>query len=226
MRYCKNCKISIIDDTELCPFCRCVTDSSDPHEPVSTGIGGYPDAFTLARKFRFVGNLVLFVSIAAVIICTILDMHFDRTLSWSLIVLLGLIYANTILQFAIIGRSSYRGKAIILTLMGILIGYGIDELTGFQGWSLNYCLPGGILFLDLGILVLMIVNRRNWQSYMMTQILMIFLSLCMLILYFFKYITHPILMQIAIIGSILLFVGTLIIGDARARTELKRRFHF
>ena len=226
MRYCKNCKIQIIDNSEHCPFCRCVTDSHDSREAVSTGVGGYPDAVTLVRKFRFFGNLILFLSIVAGVICVLFDMHFESEFAWSLIVLLGLIYGNAILQFAIIGRSSYRGKAIILTLMGILIGYGIDEITGFRGWSLNYVLPGGILFLDLGIIVLMIVNRRNWQSYMMTQILTIVLSLCMLILYFIGFISHPLVMQLSILVSILLFVGTLILGDTRARSELKRRFHF
>lgn len=226
MRYCKNCKITIIDDSEHCPFCRCVTDNSDIKEGVSGGIGGYPDAVALVRRHRFLANLFLFISIVIGTICVIIDMQVESQFAWSLIVILGLIYGNTILQFAIIGRSSYRGKVLLLTIMGILIGYGIDEITGFKGWSINYVFPAGILFLDLGIMILMIVNRRNWQSYMMTQILVIFFCLCTLILYFLGFITHPLLMQLSILISVLLFLGTLILGDVRARSELKRRFHF
>jgi hypothetical protein len=86
-------------------------------------------------------------------------------------------------------------------------------------------MPIAILALDLTLVVLMLVNRRNWQSYMMPQILTILLSLIPVILRKVGPMRSRYLVWIAFFASVVLFVGTLILGDQRARTELKRRFH-
>ena len=226
MRYCDKCKIEIVDQTDRCPFCRCVINENNDNKvlPISS-VGGYPDAVTAVRKFRFVGNLVLFISIVVGVICAAVNLELTPDLAWSIIVILALIYANVFLQFVIIGKSGYREKAIGVTLIGAVIIVEIDAFTGYKGWSVNYVLPGLIILLDIGIMVLMIVNRRNWQSYIMTQILMLLLSIATIILNFVGVITSPLVTQIAAGVSFFLFVGTVIIGDRKARQELKRRFH-
>lgn len=98
-------------------------------------------------------------------------------------------------------------------------------MIGYHGWSVNFVLPGGLLLVDLFVLVLMFVNRRNWQSYIMLEISMIFLSAVPLILVWLGIGTETFISGFAFAVSVLLFVGTLIIGDKRARSELKRRFH-
>ena len=86
-------------------------------------------------------------------------------------------------------------------------------------------LPAGVLAMDLMLLILILVNRRNWQSYMMSQIFTLLLSVVPVILYLINVIHFPYLAWIAFGASAFLFLGTLILGDRRARTELKRRFH-
>lgn len=54
---------------------------------------------------------------------------------------------------------------------------------------------------------------------------MILCSLVPFILYLIKIVTKPGLTVIAMGCSFFLFLGTVIIGDRRARVELKRRFH-
>ena len=116
-------------------------------------------------------------------------------------------------------------RSLTLVILAVLMLLGIDYLTGYQGWSLDYVLPLGILLIDLTLLILTLVNRRNWQSYMMAQILAILLSLIPVGLRLGGIIKFPYLVWIAFATSVFLFLGTLIIGDRRARTELKRRFH-
>ena len=71
----------------------------------------------------------------------------------------------------------------------------------------------------------MFVNRRNWQSYLMLEICMIFLSAVPLLLIRLGIVTETFISGFAFTVSVLLFLGTLIIGDRRARSELRRRFH-
>ena len=136
-----------------------------------------------------------------------------------------MLYGYLVLRYAILGKSGYKGKIIVLTLIAILMVVAIDFVVGYRGWSVNYALPSAILLVDAGILILMCINRRNWQSYMMWQIFMILCSIVPVILIFTGIVTAQLFALIAFAFSLFLFLGTLIIGDRRARVELKRRFH-
>jgi hypothetical protein len=112
-----------------------------------------------------------------------------------------------------------------LVILAVVMLLGIDYLTGYRGWSLDYVVPAGILAIDLAIMILMLVNHRNWQSYMMPQLFTIVLALIPVILRLLGVIHSRYMVWIALAVSVFLFAGTLILGDRRSRTELKRRFH-
>jgi hypothetical protein len=209
-----------MDATDKCPFCSCVLEQDGEN-----GVDRYPEAWVVVRRFHLFENIVLFLSILTEAVLIIINYLVTPFFVWSAIVGLILIYGNVVLRLAIIGRSGYMFKAISLVIVAIAILVAIDYLTGYQRWSLNYVMPAGILFMDVGVLVLMVVNKRNWQSYMMTQLGTILLSLVPVILLAVGEVTFSYLTVIACAVSVFIFLGTLIIGDDRAKTELKRRFH-
>jgi len=100
-----------------------------------------------------------------------------------------------------------------------------DMTTGYRGWSVDYVLPGGIVLANAVIFFCMFWNRKNWQSYIMWQLLMILCSLIPVGLYLAGLEHNPCLAFLPIVTSAALFLGTVIIGDRRARLELARRFH-
>ncbi|MGN0427501.1 MAG: DUF6320 domain-containing protein [Agathobacter sp.] len=220
MSKCKNCGVEILDPTDKCPFCHWVLDPDHSQKEAM-----YPDARIIFRKFHFLENLVLFLSIVTIAIVIGINFWINPDFLWSFVVALALIYVNVILRFAILGKSGYQLKTISLLIVAVVLLVGIDYLTGYHGWALNFVFPSAILLLDLGIVILMIVNRRNWQSYMMIQILSVLLSLIPVILFFTGIISFAPLVFIALAASAFLFLGTLILGDQRARNELKRRFY-
>jgi hypothetical protein len=185
----------------------------------------YPNARIAVRRFRFFENLILFLSIVAESILLTVNYMVESRIWWSLIVGLILFYGNVVLRLAIIGRAGYQFKTVSLVVVAIAVFVGIDYLTGYKGWSINFVYPAAVILVDLSIMILMIVNRRNWQSYMMLQILTILMSLIPVILLAVGIVTFPYLALIAFGVSVFLFLGTLIMGDQRAKTELKRRFH-
>ncbi len=220
MSKCKNCNLEILDHTVQCPFCHFVLENGA--EEVSTM---YPDVSGKAKQFRLAENIVLFVSILAVCICGIVNYMVGASIPWSLIVGLAVLYGNIVLRFAVVGKSGYMFKTIFLVVVAILVLIGIDYLAGYRGWAVNYVLPSGILVVDFAILLVMIINHRNWQSYIMVQLLTIVMSLVPLIMYFVGVIQHVILVNVALGVSVFLFLGTVIIGDRKAVNELKRRFY-
>ena len=219
MSRCKQCNVEILDETERCPLCHSVLEKTVEVENM------YPNVRTMTRRLALLSRIYLFVAILVEALLIYLNVLSDSEMFWSAIPGLAMLYGYLVLRYAILGKSGYKGKIIVLTLIAILMVVAIDFVVGYRGWSVNYALPSAILLVDAGILVLMCINRRNWQSYMMWQIFMILCSVVPLVLYAVGIVTAPILALLAFAFSTALFLGTLIIGDRRARTDLRRRFH-
>lgn len=219
MSRCKQCNVEILDETERCPLCHSVLEKTVEVENM------YPNVRTMTRRLALLSRIYLFVAILVEALLIYLNVLSDSEMFWSAIPGLAMLYGYLVLRYAILGKSGYKGKIIVLTLIAILMVVAIDFVVGYRGWSVNYALPSAILLVDAGILILMCINRRNWQSYMMWQIFMILCSVVPLVLYAVGIVTAPLLALLVFAFSAALFLGTLIIGDRRARTELRRRFH-
>lgn len=219
MSRCRQCKVEIKDETQVCPLCHCVLEQGgEPHDT-------YPDIRPMVKRLMLAGRIYLFVILVISAVLFAVNYETFHGTWWSGIVIASFAYLYLILRFAIIEDAGYRSKIAVLTLFGVVFVVLIDFLTGYEGWSVNYVIPGGILLVDVGIVILMLVNMRNWQSYLLFQIAMIICSLIPLLLWRFEIITRPLLSLIALGVSVFLFLGSYIIGDRRAKTELKRRFH-
>ena len=218
MSRCKQCNVEILDETERCPLCHSVLEKTVEVENM------YPNVRTMTRRLALLSRIYLFVAILVALLIY-LNVLSDSEMFWSAIPGLAMLYGYLVLRYAILGKSGYKGKIIVLTLIAILMVVAIDFVVGYRGWSVRYVFPAAIILVDAGILILMCVNRRNWQSYIMWQIFMILCSVVPLVLYAVGIVTAPILALLAFAFSTALFLGTLIIGDRRARTELRRRFH-
>lgn len=226
MSRCKQCNVEILDNTEKCPLCHHVLELDDLQRE-----NMYPNARVVRRKYRVLENVLLFASIVVFVICFTINFAYNRTIPaeeeiwWSLIVGLGLVYGNGLLRITILGKSDYLFKIMIAIFLALAVLLEVDWLTGAHGWGVDLVFPICIIALDIGILILMLVNRRNWQSYLMVQIGALILGVVALIFVLTDVITFPYLAVIAAGISLFVFLGTVIIGDQKARTELKRRFH-
>lgn len=219
MSRCNQCKVEIKDNVSLCPLCNSVLEKTENLENV------YPNVRIIAKKHDFLIRIYVFL---AIVVETLLLYFNYRTFEgsfWSVVTGVVLFYIFIGLKLAFKDNMEYKTRSIILIMTGILGIILIDVLTGFDGWSLNYFLPGGIMLLNTVIIVLMLVNIRNWQSYMMIELLTIFGSVISFVLYRMELLTNINMSLIACAYSVFLFLGTIIVGGRRAATELKRRFH-
>ena len=185
MSRCKQCNVEILDETERCPLCHSVLEKTVEVENM------YPNVRTMTRRLALLSRIYLFVAILVEALLIYLNVLSDSEMFWSAIPGLAMLYGYLVLRYAILGKSGYKGKIIVLTLIAILMVVAIDFVVGYRGWSVNYALPSAILLVDAGILILMCINRRNWQSYMMWQIFMILCSVVPLVLYAVGIVTAP-----------------------------------
>ncbi len=219
MSRCRQCNIEVLDETQRCPLCDTVL------EPTVEVGKMYPDIRLKSRKLVFVSRLYLFISIVIEIflvnICMLSEVQSLVYIISGLVLLFGYI----VIRYAILGTSGYIAKTVVLTIIAVIMLVAIDFSVGYNGWSVNYALPSGILLIDVGTLVLMAVNSKNWQSYLMLQIFMVLCSVVAIIFNLVHIVTDPIVSIVALNVSVILLLGTVIIGGRRARVELKRRFH-
>ena len=219
MSKCRNCNVEILDESECCPLCHSVLEQTEELENM------YPDARLKTQKLKFVTRLYLFCAIVVEFLLIVIDFNGENQVHWSVLAGLGLLYVYTVLRYAVLGKSGYRAKTIVLVLLAVLLTVVVDFITGYRGWSVDYVASGGILVMDMLIIILMIWNRRNWQSYLMWQLSTIFLGIIPVVLYWIGLEHNFITAFLPLIVSAFLFLGTLMIGGRRATQELYRRFH-
>ena len=215
---CKYCNVYIKDDTNNCPLCGGVIEADEPGE------NSYPNIYRKTRAVNILFKIVLLITICAGSVCITLNIHDQSGLAWSVIVVGSCLFV--LLFVALFLRDKgYRFRVFMSVLYAVALVFTIDYVIGFEKWSINYALPGAVLFLDFVLVLLMIINRRSWQSYLMLQALMVVLSAIPFILGETGVITAPLLSEISFGLTILLFVAVVIIGGGPAYTELRRRFH-
>ena len=217
------CKVEVLDNTHKCPLCQHVLEW-DENEVEREDI--YPDARVQTKKYQMLENIFLFASIVLWIALFVIDYITDPLFLWSFTAGLVIIYANVLLRLTILGKSSYMAKIIWTIIIGCSFLIEADFLTGNRGWGVNFAFPTAILIWDITLMILMIfVNRRNWQSYIIDQITALLACFGMLLLILLNIITFPYYAYAVMVITALFFAGTVIIGDRKAREELKRRFH-
>ena len=219
MSRCRTCNVEILDESELCPLCHSVLEQTAEMENM------YPDARLKTQKLLFASRMYLFCALVLEFVLILIDFNSETQVHWSILVGLGLLYLYTVLRYAIIGKSGYRAKTIVLVLLAVLLLVAVDFVTGYRGWSVDYVASGGILLLDVVILVLMIYNHRSWQSYMMWQVTTVLLSLIPVVLYLTGLEKNFTMAVLPLVISAFIFLGTLMLGGRRATQELYRRFH-
>lgn len=219
MGKCRNCAVEILDEAECCPLCQTVLEQTEPLENM------YPDIRLKMRRLLLVSRIYLFCAILTEGVLISVNLQEARELSWSVIAGLALLLGYIVFRYGVIGRANHQNKAIVLALAAVLCAIGIDFALGYSGWSLDFAIPIGILGVDLFILICMICNHRNWQSYIMWQLLMLLLSLIPAGLFLAELEHVPYMAFLPLVVSAGIFLGTMLIGDRRAVEELRRRFH-
>ena len=233
MAKCRQCNVTISDNTTVCPLCQCVLEVGNGDAgagrkakvKVQPQLNEYPDVWLKQQKITHICNLILVGVILAGVALAVVNFAFSRESWWSLIPITAMAYVYIVFRLMFISRKGYRWKTFVPLVLALILMLVIDIETGFYGWSLNYVFPSGILVTDLIVVILMLTNLKNWQSYIIMEIVTVAVSLIPMILWVAGVITSPLLSVIALAVSASLFVAALILGDRTARGELKRRFH-
>lgn len=222
MKWCNQCHIEVAESESVCPLCGTVpeSDGKGEHKPPL-----YPQIVFDVHKYHIFIRLFMFISVVTGIVLLVVNLINYHGFFWSGIVLAAILYAIITLTYSIQRNVNPAAKIMVQTLAAEFLVVWIDYLIGYEGWSVNYAVPGILLVAECSMLVLQIVNFMNWQSYILFQIEYVVLSAIPVAFYFFHIVTEPFMTFLALGSSVIIFAGTMIFGDRKAKNELIRRFH-
>ena len=129
------------------------------------------------------------------------------------------------LQYTVNKRNGHIVKIFVQMLGAMLLVVIIDFALGFSGWSFNIGIPLIILLMDAVILMCMLINYKNWQSYLLIQIFALISSIFHMGLYLAGCVNGPLLPWLSFGMSAFIFTSCLVIGGKKAESELKKRFY-
>lgn len=224
---------SVFQDTRLQDrFFAFLQSEGVPVEKESNGVpekrddkGMYPQIRYDQEKLKQLANIFYGLMIFMSFIMGIINYATYSGSMWSVIAIGLMGYAVITVRYSMMHHSNLAAKILMQTVAAEVLWVAIDYTRGYSGWSVNYGIPSTILFADLSVVVLILVNRMNWQSYFMYQIAITIFSFIPLILWAAGLITRPPLTIVTVTLTVILLTVTILRGDRSVKNELKRRFH-
>lgn len=251
MSKCERCKIEIVDDSMVCPLCHGViavnrkgavlaegvsTEENVEYDPEESERSAdaemyyshsamYPDVSPAMRRIKFVIKLVVFLSVLVESALILINYLTYNGVKWSLITGVVLAYLCFTVIYSFQRYSGYRRKIMWQTVGIMILAILIDIILGFRGWSVEFAIPSAVLAIDLTIFILMLVNAKDFQEYLMMQIFNFVLSILFLVVVLVVHLVDFSLLIIIAAGVTgLMLLATLVFGDKAVLGELTRRF--
>lgn len=220
---CKHCQIEFLNTSRQCPFCGMAL-TGEPQKKERNSYPAIVEKEWLKRKSK---RLLFFVLLFLEILFVVINLRTSDFLNnhWS--VLVGGIFVYVYFTF---DRILYlkAGHIMEITLQSIaifLLLIFIEWNLGWKGWSLSLGLPiiNAVL---LGLTTIcMLVDRKNWQTYLMLLLFSLLLAIVNMVLVFMDIATSFVLCCSVFAAALFVFFGALCLGDRKASNELKWKFH-
>lgn len=229
MNKCNKCNIEVLDDSIICPLCNSVLETTskieeDKMDKYDSRSIMYPNVSEKQRKINFILKLIVFISIIIELILLLINYLTYKKVWWSLICGAALIFICFTIVHAVQRNTGIRMKLFVQMVATMILIVILDHIIGYTGWSFNYGVPSIILVLDVIVLVFMIVDNSNWQSYIMLQLMLCVAGFVLVLLVLTDVVTKPLLAIITAVITGLILVGTVVFGDKKATNELFKRF--
>lgn len=220
MKYCKSCKLKIENDLTKCPLCGSFTDSIG-----SDFNSDYP-VVRNSYLLELTNRCMLFFTIAISVVSLFVNRYLAPTVPWSIMTIISIIYLNLSLRSIIKKKQNYGFFILMQVVMISIVGWVIDLLTGYKGWSVDYVIPFVIISGSATISILSTINSYKYKDYLIYLFISAILGFVPIILIANNW-THVYWTSAScVIYSVLTVLAMVIFTRRRLNAELKRRLHF
>jgi hypothetical protein len=220
MQYCNHCKIYIKNKRERCTLCENILPDSNDYKDSKT--------FPIISPFyesHLVIKILVFISIAAIVISFAINIIFPATVNWPLLVIFGLL-SIWLGLIVILRRGYHMPKKIVWQVFIIsLLSIFWDWKIGWKGWSLNYVIPITCVSAMIIMYITAKILRLGSRDYITYALIDGFLGIVPILFIVFNWVNviYPSIISIA--TSIISIAAIFIFQGEDIKLELNKRMH-
>lgn len=220
MKYCKKCGVSIGEDTQRCPLCQgTVQPAPGPSRQV------FPLVPTIYRQHSLFFKLLILGSVAAGLLCLVINRMLPQSGYWSLFVVAAIACFWVVLFIAVRKRHSILKNILYQTVVVGILSVLWDKFTGWRGWSVEYAIPCLFMAVMIALPILAKVMKMPENTYLIYCCIFILFGIipAVFILAGIVQVDYPSLFCVAV--SLICLTALLVFEGAGMRAELRRRLH-
>lgn len=218
MEKCLKCKVDIASNTDICPLCKTPIEKGQTEDVFPKISFNYKHHYLLL-------NILKVCSLIAIIICVFINFTISRSITWAWFVIAGILSFWLTLVTALKGRKHFMKMLFAEMLLIIIVSIIWDYFTGFNFWSINYCLPFLCSIYTIAIMIMRIFRSNLAKEFIFYATINSMIGLVPGILLIFNKVTVVWPSYISVIISIIVLVFLTVFNKRQVKNELERRFH-
>ena len=218
MRKCLKCNVAIASDTDICPLCKTPINKGKSYDV-------FPKIAYNYKHHNLLLNILKVCSIIAILLCLFLNYTINKTVSWAWFVIAGICSFWLTLTTALKGRNHFMKMLFAEMILIIIVSILWDYFTGFNLWSINYCLPFLCSVYTISILIMRIFRAKLAKDFIFYATINSMIGLVPGIFLMFGDVSVVWPSYISVIISIVVLGFLLVFNHRQVKNELERRFH-
>ena len=219
--YCEKCRVTVAGSHSRCPLCQGMLLG----EPDAAG-DRFPFLDTIMHRYNLLIRILFFLSGALLLSCFAVNYLLQYQGGfWSLYVAIGTVSIWASVRIILRKRHNIPKTILWQALLFSAVVMGVDALTGWHQWSLNYAVP---IFFTVAIFALWavaIIMRLRAEEYLVYLLMDLLIGAIPVILLGFKLVKVDLPAVLCALSSGISFIALLAFKDKALRSEVKKRLH-
>lgn len=220
MQYCEKCKASIRGRREYCPLCQgpLTGEGSEERE-------AFPLMSAPRHPYHLFFRIMVFLSVASVVVCLAINAMFPGSGKWSLFVAAGMGCMWLSLIIAVQKRGNIPKNIIWQAAVVSVLCVLWDWFTGRHGWSIDYVLPILFVFAMMTMAVIARILRLKIEDYLIYLVIDALYGIIPVAFWLLGWlkVVYPSLICAAV--SLVSLTALLAFEGENMREEIKKRLH-
>ncbi len=223
MKHCSICRIEVDTNQAYCPLCyNHLTEVSPKDTPEMFNLEK-PSQIKIKRRTQ-VAKVFLLISIAIIAACVFINIE-TKTIPWSVVVGLSIVYLWVLIAHTIMGRSAPFTKIMFQLISVIALLTATNKIFSSNDWLTHYVYPALAMAVSMVLCMIVLISKNRKHLCFSFFCIMTMLLIASIIFVVFKIDTFRILNIVNILLQALVLIAFVLFAGKTLLSEAGRKFH-
>lgn len=222
MKHCKYCNVDVDTNEKYCPLC--YNNLEGENKKTKEFYLKRTENDKTQKTSYLISKIFLLITLASSAICLFINFVTDKTVLWSILVIICIIYIWILVAHTILSKRSIFEK-ILFQLAGIISIVVATNNIAKGPWLLNYVIPSIVLAASTILTFILFVTKKRAKLLSSFFLVYLLLFLTSLILVLVKADEFKLVNEINMITCGITIVGILLFGFKILKSDFSRKFH-